>query len=317
MSVFSQGQQAGSEVSPPDPRQELSQALRQATPSVDERLLVAESITVHAHQIAKELEEALPDNDEQLLRGLDRLVDECNRRITAGKNALSQLIDTSQEAISHERSLAADLIPLAQTLATNLQQLSQTLSDVSRFQEGVVHRQEKRDEIIQESIAALQNQFASYGEARSQAVGKRSQKPAQTEPEAADIAEEARILAEAQARYHLLNQQRQQQLTQGQIVFFVTVALLSLGVLLVFAGVVGIYLFNLAAGTVTTVSGILVNLISVIVLLFNKRENDRLDAITRELSTLDRMTVAMHYICQISDPGKRDQAISNLARHLV
>jgi hypothetical protein len=317
MSVFTQGQQAGAEVPPPDPCQELSQALRQATPSVDERLLVAESITAHAHQIARELEASFPEGDEHVLREWERLGDESNRRMTAGTNALSQLINDSQEAASHERSLSAEFIHLAHMVSTTLQQLSQALSDLSSLQEDIVRCREERDEIIRGSATELQEQFASSRATSSQIGGKRPQEHHQKNPGPSTIAKEAHILAEAQARYHLLNQQRQRQLNQGRIVFFVTIALLSLGVLLVFAGVVGIYLFNLAAGTITTVSGVLVNLISVIVLLFNKRENDRLDVITRELSTLDRMTVAMQYICQISDAGKRDQAISNLARHLV
>ena len=50
------------------PFQELTQAVRQATPFIDKQILTSEAVTIRAEQIAKELWEdlqqsALPEND--------------------------------------------------------------------------------------------------------------------------------------------------------------------------------------------------------------------------------------------------------------
>jgi hypothetical protein len=363
----------------PDPFQMLSQALRRATPSVNENLLAPASITARAEQIARELEENRPattEDDTQLLQRLDALLDASNSRIDSERSMLSQLTNNARSMASHESDLTSQINRISSQLSENLGKLTQALHEQNKLQEQHQLQEKKRNELLQalldqsqsemtreknvsagvetittqlssdfqkfsraltelntlreqqqyleaqrndlfnRSIDDLQSQLGSYGDAFSQAAERRPQKPRRPRPRASTVAQEALILAEAQARRELLDQQRQHQLNQSRIVFHVALALLILGVLFVFAGVISGYFFSLAASTITAGSGVVVNVISAVVFNFYKQENDRLDAITQELSGLDRATMAMQYISQISDEQQRNQAIRDLARQL-
>ncbi len=113
------------------------------------------------------------------------------------------------------------------------------------------------------------------------------------------------------------DQQHRERLNQARAAFVITLVTLTLGILLVFIGIVCIYTINLAAGTVTAIAGTVVNIISALAFRFYKETNDRLDDEARGISTLDRISVGMHFIiCYISDTEKKDQAIDDLTRYL-
>lgn len=130
------------------------------------------------------------------------------------------------------------------------------------------------------------------------------------------IAEEARCVAWIHIARDQLNHQRQERLHQARTIFTITLIALVVGIVLVFAGVIGIYVVNLTVGTITAASGIIVDILSTVVLSLNRETNNRLDTIAEELSVLDRTAMAMHYIGYISDTRKRDQAMTDLIRYL-
>lgn len=303
-----------------DPLQELAQALREVTSSLDERLLASEEVSVRAEQIAKELEENLEQptviEDEEISQILHDLTKTSEKRIEDGKKELLNLKQSTQSYVTREEQIANEIQQMTKTLVNTLQNFSQALNAFGQTQATRLAEENRKSQIVEEVIDGLQVQFDSYGVAFSEVAKRRPQRPSPKRPTKADIAREAQFLAEVQLRRDLLNQQRQRQLAQGRIVFFTALALLSFGVLLALAGILGIYFFNLAAGTITVASGTIIDLISAVVLRFNKQENERLDALTKELSILDRTTMAMQYIHQISDAEKKDQAILDLAKQL-
>ncbi len=111
-----------------------------------------------------------------------------------------------------------------------------------------------------------------------------------------------------QANNNHLKQQRQERLNQARLASTVALGALIFGTLLVFAGIICIWFFNLTTGVVTAIAGIVTDIVSGLAFRFYKEANDRFDSITRELSKLDRITLAMHFISYISEREKKDQA---------
>jgi hypothetical protein len=90
--------------------------------------------------------------------------------------------------------------------------------------------------------------------------------------------------------------------------------ILILAILLVFVGVVLIFINKTQEGIVSSIASIVSGSISGLALAFNKQTNDRLDEYARELVALEKSYTGMHFISLISDVRMKDEAIRDLAK---
>ena len=143
-----------------------------------------------------------------------------------------------------------------------------------------------------------------------------SKKRSRQKPAFVEIIEQARIIDSLQGTRSDLAKQRQEVFTQARTSSIVAVSLLSVGTLLVFAGIICAYTINLNAGVITIAASAVIDVIGAIVFRYNNQTNSRLDAAARELTTIEKATTAMYLIGYISDAEKRDQAIVELVQQL-
>lgn len=115
---------------------------------------------------------------------------------------------------------------------------------------------------------------------------------------------------------HHLDERYKERLKQAQLAFIAALTALIIGIILVFLGVACIFLVSLPLGAVTAASSSISSIVSALAFKFNKEANDRLDTVSRELSVLERVDLAMRYIGYISDTEKKDQAITDLTKQL-
>jgi ABC-type multidrug transport system fused ATPase/permease subunit len=139
---------------------------------------------------------------------------------------------------------------------------------------------------------------------------------ASSSPQAPVVNSEATFLSLIDITRDHLNSQQQERFHQARVAFMIALLALILGIVLVFAGVVCIFVMSLPIGAVTAASSSISSLISALAFRFNKEANDRLDTVAKELSILDRASVAMYYISYITDAEKKDQAITDLTKQL-
>jgi len=87
-------------------------------------------------------------------------------------------------------------------------------------------------------------------------------------------------------------------------------------VLLVFIGVILIFISKLEGGVLTTISSTITGIVSGLAFVFNKQINDLEHEGTKELRALEKSYDAMGYISRITDEKKRDELIEKLVeRH--
>jgi len=110
---------------------------------------------------------------------------------------------------------------------------------------------------------------------------------------------------------------RDERLRQAKISFNAAVALLVIGVLIILAGIAGMFLSAVAAGAVSTAVGAVVEIASALLFRFNTETNNRLDEIGNYLSSVEAAQVAMRIASKIEDPQKRDDAIRDAARSIA
>lgn len=119
-----------------------------------------------------------------------------------------------------------------------------------------------------------------------------------------------------QTRVELLKQ-RTARFQQARMAFTVALGSLSIATILILIGVILIFTKNLPAGVLTSLTGIVSDIVTGLVFVFYKQTNDRLDKSSGEMRTLDTSYVAMQYISTISDPRMRDQAIRDMVQKLL
>lgn len=117
--------------------------------------------------------------------------------------------------------------------------------------------------------------------------------------------------------YKLQKARYKQRSFEARLVFFVTLPLFVIGVLIFFLGF-GLLLFKNPAGTSTAWIGGLSSFITGVIFLYSREANKRLDEVDRELQSLadkiDGIYKAEDAIGQISDQVKKDRAWENLAQ---
>ena len=113
-----------------------------------------------------------------------------------------------------------------------------------------------------------------------------------------------------------LIQQQKERLTQAHLAFIVALSSLILGILLIIIGVLCLFFVNLPTGTVTSASSIIINAISGLSFWLHKDTNDRYDKASLELRNIALAEAATDFIPYISDPQKKDQAISDFIQQL-
>jgi drug/metabolite transporter superfamily protein YnfA len=119
------------------------------------------------------------------------------------------------------------------------------------------------------------------------------------------------------AAHNTANGLRAERIRQAKATFNAALALVVIGVLIIFVGV-GLLLFRdtVNAGALTAAIGGVTEVISALLFKLNHETNNRLDEIGKDLSSIEAAQIAMTLIDKIEDPSKRDDAIREAARDL-
>lgn len=108
-----------------------------------------------------------------------------------------------------------------------------------------------------------------------------------------------------------------ERMRQAKLAFNAALSLMIIGVLIVFSGVVLLWIKDsFEAGLITVAVGAVSEIISLLVFKFNKETNNRLDDLRRDLSVIETARVGLSIAKQIENQDKRDHAISELSLRL-
>ena len=137
-----------------------------------------------------------------------------------------------------------------------------------------------------------------------------------TEDKAAEIANEAAIEA-LDETYQSTAGIVSERMRQAKTAFNVAIALMVIGVLIIFLGVALFYIKeSIESGLITVGVGAVSEVLSVIVFGFNKETNNRLDELRKDMSVIEMARVGLTIAKEIEDQEKRDHAISELSLRL-
>ncbi len=137
-----------------------------------------------------------------------------------------------------------------------------------------------------------------------------------TEDKAAEIANEAAMEA-LDETYQSTAGIVSERMRQAKTAFNVAIALMVIGVLIIFLGVALLYLKeSFESGLITVGVGAVSEILSVIVFGFNKETNNRLDELRKDMSVIEMARVGLTIAKEIEDQEKRDHAISELSLSL-
>ena len=137
-----------------------------------------------------------------------------------------------------------------------------------------------------------------------------------TEDKAAEIANKAAIEA-LDETYQSTAEIVSERMRQAKTAFNVAIALMVIGVLIIFIGVVLLYLKeSVESGLITVGIGAISEILSIIVFGFNKETNNRLDELRKDMSVIEIARVGLIIAKEIEDQEKRDHAISELSLSL-
>ncbi|WP_242625905.1 TRADD-N-associated membrane domain-containing protein [Vibrio cholerae] len=105
-----------------------------------------------------------------------------------------------------------------------------------------------------------------------------------------------------------------ERMRQAKAAFNIALTLMIVGVLVIFAGVALLYFKEgIEQGLITVVVGAVSEILSVIVLGFNRETNNRLDDLRKDMSVIETARVGLSFAKQIENQEKRDNAISELS----
>lgn len=108
---------------------------------------------------------------------------------------------------------------------------------------------------------------------------------------------------------------RKERVQQANISYYVSLVCLTLSMLLVFVGIILIFISKLEGGILTTISSSITGIVSGLAFVFNKQINDLEREDTKELRTLEKSYDAMGYISRVTDEKKRDELIEKLVKN--
>lgn len=132
-------------------------------------------------------------------------------------------------------------------------------------------------------------------------------------------ANEARqVTVEALARAQdAANGIRAERMRQARLTFNAAIGLTVLGVLIIFAGVILLLVRDeVTAGAITAGVGAVTEVVSALLFRLNHETNNRLDAISNNLSVIEAARIAVALSDKIENTEKRDDAIKEAARDL-
>jgi hypothetical protein len=110
---------------------------------------------------------------------------------------------------------------------------------------------------------------------------------------------------------------RDERMRQARLAFNAALSLMIIGVVIIFIGVALLWIKpELNQGAITVAVGAITEVISVVVFAFNRDANNRLEEVRKELSAIETARVGLSMAKQISDLGKRDDAIADLTKRI-
>lgn len=121
----------------------------------------------------------------------------------------------------------------------------------------------------------------------------------------------------AEEHYNILRLHYRERLRQCRMVSTVTLALLSLGILIILIGIILFFTDHTSSGIITTASGVISDIITGIIFKFNKDSNDRLDVIAQNMSYFERVRTSEVLLNKITDVERRNQLIDDLIRSML
>ena len=124
------------------------------------------------------------------------------------------------------------------------------------------------------------------------------------------------LLREMDDKKGQLASRRKERIQQTNITYYVSLVCLILGVLLVFTGVILIFIGKLPGAVLTIITGGISSIVSGVIFVFNKVANERENEDLKETKALEKSYDAMGYISCIGDPKMRDELTSNLVKKL-
>lgn len=105
-----------------------------------------------------------------------------------------------------------------------------------------------------------------------------------------------------------------ERMRQAKLAFNTAIALMIIGVIIVFLGVGLLYIKeSFESGLISIVVGAVSEILSLIVFGFNKETNNRLDDLRKDMSIIETARVGLSIAKQIESQEKRDDAISELS----
>ena len=108
-----------------------------------------------------------------------------------------------------------------------------------------------------------------------------------------------------------------ERMRQAKLAFNAALSLMVVGVLIIFIGIVLLWLKEgFVSGSITIAVGSISEIISLLVFKLNKETNNRLDELRKDLSVIETARVGLSIAKQIENQEKRDHAISQLSLRL-
>ncbi len=105
---------------------------------------------------------------------------------------------------------------------------------------------------------------------------------------------------------------REEILRQAKLAYNCALLAVFLGIILISAGIVFIYLNKLEITIVSSIVGILSEFISAILFNFSNKANDKLENVQKDLSKFENAKVGLELINNIEDQSTKDAALSKL-----
>jgi len=113
--------------------------------------------------------------------------------------------------------------------------------------------------------------------------------------------------------YENLKDIQRERIRQAKMAFNVALGLMVIGILIIFTGIILLFLEKTSAGIVTSIVGTVTNVISFLTFRFSKEANDRLDQINQDLKIIEKTRWASKMIEEIDDPTIKNKAKAKLA----
>lgn len=133
--------------------------------------------------------------------------------------------------------------------------------------------------------------------------------PVSTEIDVLDERESIGVFESSISNIELI---REEILRQAKLAYNCALLAVFLGIILISAGIVFIYLNKLEITIVSSIVGILSEFISAILFNFSNKANDKLEKVQKDLSKFENAKVGLELINNIEDQSTKDAALSKL-----